>query len=182
MTVEDGRVYMWQHFNAPKLDIYDNSYLIPLGLYMRTDITGRDPSKWNVTGWVYNNIFYSTLDDLRKATKSPGFKNLGGTSDEQWTRTEKQGDALPLDEQAPPVSVQQSQPRFTLDEAENYVTWSESNCPFLKQFELTLGLVDFSFYVSLTKDNGLRLYDVHYKGKRVLYEVSFNIAASNISF
>lgn len=32
--------------------------------------------------------------------------------------------------------------------------------------------VDFSFYVSLTRDNGLRLYDVRYKGKRILYEVS----------
>jgi primary-amine oxidase len=33
--------------------------------------------------------------------------------------------------------------------------------------------VDFSFYVSLTRDNGLRLYDIRYKGKRIMYEVSF---------
>lgn len=117
---------MWQHFNAPQASIYDNTYLIPLGLYMRTDITGRDPSKWSVTGWVYNNIFYSSLDDLRNATKSSDFKIMGGTADEQWTRTEKQGDPLPLDEQPPPVSVQLSQPRFTVDETENYVTWSKS--------------------------------------------------------
>jgi primary-amine oxidase len=125
LVKEDGRVQMWQHFNAPQASIYDNTYLIPLGLYMRTDITGRDPSKWSVTGWVYNNIFYPSLDDLRNATKSSDFKIMGGTADEQWTRTEKQGDPLPLDEQPPPVSVQLSQPRFTVDETENYVTWSE---------------------------------------------------------
>jgi hypothetical protein len=33
-------------------------------------------------------------------------------------------------------------------------------------------LVDFSFYVSITRDNGLRLYDIRYKGKRIMYEVS----------
>jgi primary-amine oxidase len=126
LVVEDDRVYMWQQFNAPKASIYDNTYLVPLGLYMRTDITGRDPSKWNVTGWVYNNEFYPTLNDLRKTVKSPDFNSMGSTSDEQWTRTERQGDALPLDEQPPPVSVQRSQPRFTLDEKENYVTWSMS--------------------------------------------------------
>jgi primary-amine oxidase len=137
LIVEDDRVYVWQQFNAPKASIYDNTYLIPLGLYMRTDITGRDPSKWNVTGWVYNNEFYPTLDDLREAVKSPNFKHIGSTSDEQWTRTERQGDALPLDEQPPPVSVQRSQPRFTLDEKENFVTWSESTSAFTDKCVLT---------------------------------------------
>lgn len=125
LQVEDGRVTLWQQFNAPKASIYDNTYLVPLGLYMRTDITGRDPSKWKVTGWVYNNVFYATLDEFRQATKSPNFEILGGTADEQWTRTERQGDTLPLDEQPPPIPVQVSQPRFAVDETEDYVTWSE---------------------------------------------------------
>jgi primary-amine oxidase len=47
-------------------------------------------------------------------------------------------------------------------------------------FVLTVDAVDFTFYLSLTRDKGLRLYDVHYKGKRVLYEV--NIRMSTFRF
>jgi primary-amine oxidase len=170
--VENDRVLMWQHFNAPKASIYDNIYLVPLGLYMRTDITGRDPSKWKVTGWVYNNVFYDSLDGLREAIKDPNFERLGTALDEEWSRTEPQGDALPLDEQPPPVSVRPGQPRYTVDETENYVTWSKYRWPISWVCKLIVGLVDFTFYISITRDNGLRFYDVHYKGQRILYEVN----------
>lgn len=116
---------MWQGFNAPVTSIYDPISLLPLGLYMRTDITGRDPSKWKVTGWVYNNEFYPSLDDFRQAMEDPKFKPLGMNVDEPWAHTKTHGDPLPLDDLPPPAPVQTGKERFTVDEAENYVTWSE---------------------------------------------------------
>lgn len=165
---------MWQGFNAPVTSIYDPISLLPLGLYMRTDITGRDPSKWKVTGWVYNNVFYPTLDDFRKVINQPNFKSLGMNVDEPWAHTKTHGDAMPLDIDPPPAPVRAGKERFSVDEQESYVTWSESIFePCIETSNVSNGfLVDFSFYVSLTRDNGLRLFDVRYKGKRILYEVS----------
>ncbi|EMD62215.1 hypothetical protein COCSADRAFT_183317 [Bipolaris sorokiniana ND90Pr] len=162
ITASEGKVIMWQGFNAPVTSIYDTISLLPLGLYMRTDITGRDPSKWKVTGWVYNNEFYPTLDDFRKVINEPNFKPLGMNVDEPWAHTRTLGDSLPFDNLPPPAPVQVGKERFTVDEEENYVTW-----------------MDFSFYVSITRDNGLRLYDVRYKGKRILYEFGMDEAIAH---
>ncbi|KAL2211162.1 amine oxidase catalytic domain-containing protein [Sarocladium strictum] len=162
LTITEEKVIMWQGFNSPVTSIYDTISLLPLGLYMRSDITGRDPENWKVTGWVYNNVFYPTLDDFRKAVNAPGFKSLGKNVDEPWAHTKTHGDPLPLDNLPPPASIQAGKERFTVDEEENYVTW-----------------MDFSFYVSITKDNGVRLYDVRYRGKRVLYELGLDEAIAH---
>lgn len=165
---------MWQGFNAPVTSIYDTISLLPLGLYMRTDITGRDPSKWKVTGWVYNNEFYPNLDEFRKVMNEPTFESLGVNVDEPWAHTRTHGESVPLDNLPPPASVQAGKERFAVDEEESYVTWSElpsERC--IQKPNVSNDIpVDFSFYVSITRDNGLRLYDVRFKGKRVLYEVS----------
>ncbi|EWZ48852.1 hypothetical protein BFJ70_g7807 [Fusarium oxysporum] len=162
LTVTHDKVIMWQGFNAPVTSIYDTISLLPLGLYLRTDITGRDPSKWKVTGWVYNNEFYKGLDDFRKVIAEPDFKPLGANLDQPWAHTNKHGDTLPLDDEAPPASVQSGKERFAVDEEESYVTW-----------------MDFSFYVSITRDNGLRLYDIRYKGKRIMYELGLDEAIAH---
>ncbi|KAJ5022897.1 copper amine oxidase [Bipolaris maydis] len=162
ITASEGKVIMWQGFNAPVTSIYDTISLLPLGLYMRTDITGRDPSKWAVTGWVYNNEFYPTLDDFRKVINQPDFKPLEMNVDEPWAHTRTIGDPLPFETLPPPASVQSGKERFSVDERENYVTW-----------------MDFSFYVSITRDNGLRLYDIRYKGRRILYELGMDEAIAH---
>ncbi|KAF9776879.1 hypothetical protein IL306_004871 [Fusarium sp. DS 682] len=162
LTVTDGKAIMWQGFNAPVTSIYDTISLLPLGLYLRTDITGRDPSKWKVTGWVYNNEFYKDLDEFRKVIAEPDFKPLGANLDEPWAHTNKHGDTLPLDDSPPPASIQPGKARFAVDEEESYVTW-----------------MDFSFYVSITRDNGLRLYDIRYKGKRIMYELGLDEAIAH---
>lgn len=36
---------------------------------------------------------------------------------------------------------------------------------------MTNTTVDFSFYVAVSHDMGLRLFDIKYKGKRIIYEV-----------
>lgn len=125
LTVTEEKVIMWQGFNAPVTSEFDTISLLPLGLYMRSDITGRDPENWKVTGWVYNNVFYSTLDDFRKVVDEPGFKSLGKNVDEPWAHTKTHGEPLPLDDLPPPAPIQAGKERFTVDDEENYVTWSE---------------------------------------------------------
>lgn len=141
LTVTEGRAVMWQGFNAPVTSIYDTISLLPLGLYMRTDITGRDPKKWRVTGWVYDNEFYPELDDFRKVIADPQFKPLGANLDEPWAHTNKHGDALPLDDNPPPASIQPHNARFAVDETESYVTWSMSTPLFLSIGSLLMTFV-----------------------------------------
>jgi len=127
LTVSKDKVLMWQGFVGPITNIFDTITLLPLGLYFRSDITGRDPSKWKVTGWVYNNEFYPTLDAFRKVIADPSFKMVGMNIDGDWAHSDRHGEDLPFDELPPPALVQQGQSRFAVDPTENYVTWSKSN-------------------------------------------------------
>ena len=35
--------------------------------------------------------------------------------------------------------------------------------------------MDFTFYVTVSRDTGVRLFDLKYKGKRILYEVMWHL-------
>lgn len=99
--------------------------LLPLGLYYGADVTGRDPSKWKVIGWFYNNKFYATADEFRAASKSANFTKLPANIDGQWGWTDKQGEPMTFDDLPPPAPVAQGHQRFSVDPAENYVSWSK---------------------------------------------------------
>lgn len=90
----------------------------------KTDITGRDPSKWSVVALQYNGIFYESEADLRKAINSSGFIKPGTNVDGAWACTDYNNVSFPHDELNPPVSVAPDGPRFTVDVEEKYVEWS----------------------------------------------------------
>ncbi|TWU71601.1 hypothetical protein ED733_003204 [Metarhizium rileyi] len=159
---ENNRLTLWYGFmNSPK-SIFDSETLLPLGLYLGVDVTGRDPSKWSVVGWYYNGQFYSTTDAFRAAATSSDFTNLGANSDGMWAHTDKQGKSMKFDHQPPPMAVMPGSSRFSVDAEENYVEW-----------------MDFSFFLSYNRHNGLRLFNVQYKGRRILYELGLEEALSN---
>lgn len=139
---DDDRVVRWDTFwNIPS-DIFDAETLLPLGLYFKSDVTGRDPSKWQLQGWFYNGIFYETTDAFRAAYYSPGFVKNAPNVEGDWARTDRIGDVLPFDTQTPPISVAPSGNRFAVDPVKKYVEWME-----------------WSFYVGFTRDTGITLYD-----------------------
>ncbi|KAL1847003.1 hypothetical protein Daus18300_014080, partial [Diaporthe australafricana] len=160
--VEDGKVTAWQGFDGSSTGSFDTTTLLPQGLYVRTDRTGREPSKWKITGWLYNNVFYKSIEDFETAVAKPGFEKSGMNVDGSWAQLEKVGDALPFDELPPPVSIQPGPKRFSVDSKENFVSW-----------------MDFSFYVAVSRDMGVRLFDVKYKGKRIIYELGMEEALAH---
>ncbi|KAH8586808.1 copper amine oxidase [Bisporella sp. PMI_857] len=162
--VDSGHVTVWQGFMGNPSGRYDTGTLLPLGLYVRSDMTGRDPSKWKIEGWLYNNIFYKTIDEFSKALAQPGFKKLGMVVDGPWAQLDKQGDALPFDDLPPPASVQPGPKRFSFDANENFLSW-----------------MDFTFYITVSRDMGVRLFDLKYKGKRILYELGMEEALAHYS-
>ena len=148
-------------WNLPT-DEFDAETLLPLGLYFQSDVTGRDPSTWKLLGWLYNDIFYSTTDEFRAAYWSPGFEKLGLNVEGKWATTDQQGVVLPDDTAAPPVSVAPGGSRYSVDAATKYIEW-----------------MDFSFYVGFTRDTGMALYDIKYKGERILYELGLQEALAH---
>ncbi|KAK7701543.1 hypothetical protein SLS64_010290 [Diaporthe eres] len=172
--VDNGKVTTWQGFTGRSTGAFDTYTLLPQGLYVRSDRTGRDPSKWKITGWLYNNVFYKDVEEFKAALAKPGFEKLGMVVDGSWAQLEKIGDALPFDELPPPVSVQPGPKRFSLDTKENFVSWSRSQTSNISTYQRRLTnntTVDFSFYVAVSHDMGVRLFDIKYKGKRIIYEV-----------
>lgn len=159
---DDGRIVRWDTWWNYPVDEFDAETLLPLGLFVQSDVTGRDPSKWKLEGWLYNDIFYKTTEEFRKAYFSPGFIKLGANVEGDWARTDQQGPVLPMDKNYPPLAVAPTGARYSVDVARKYVEW-----------------MDFSFYVGFSRDTGVSLYDIRYKGERVLYELGLQEALAH---
>jgi primary-amine oxidase len=158
---DDGKIIRWDGFwnNA---QFFDSSTLLPLGLYVQSDVTGRDPSKWKVLGWLYNDIFYETTEAFRKAYFTPGFVKLAPNADGPWGATDQTGPVEPMDTMYPPTTVAPSGNRFSVDSSQNYVEW-----------------MGWSFYIGFTRDTGMALYDIRYQGQRILYELGLQEALAH---
>ncbi|KAK3113870.1 hypothetical protein LTR53_008410 [Teratosphaeriaceae sp. CCFEE 6253] len=158
----DGKITRWVTFWNYPTDIFDAETLLPLGLYYKVDVTGRDPSKWSLNGWLYNDIYYATTADLREAYYGGNFTKLGANVEGDWSRTDQNGAVLPMDTAAPPQTVAPSGARFSVDHTHKYVEW-----------------MDFSFYMGFSRDTGLALYDIRHKGQRIIYELSLQEALAH---
>ncbi|KAJ4370723.1 hypothetical protein N0V83_005244 [Neocucurbitaria cava] len=158
---EDGRVIAWAAFYGVPTSGLGSPTLLALGVSVRLDLTGRNWQDWKATGWYSLGKYYESTDQFRNATFSGTFQKPQPNVDGNWTSTDKHGDPLPLDELPPPVSVAQGTPRFKLDTNEDYVSW-----------------MDFSFYFSVSRDVGLSLFDIQYKGQRLAYELSLQEAVT----
>jgi primary-amine oxidase len=135
--------------------------ILPLGVTVKFDLTGRNWEDWEAVGWYTGGESYASNKEFRAAINSTDFvKPLPfATVEGDWTSTDRQGPPLPLDDQPPLVSVSQGPQRFKIDAEEGYVSW-----------------MDFTFYHSVSHDIGLSLYNIQYKGQRVVYELSLQEA------
>ena len=163
---EDGsgklKLTYWATFWNQPTDAFDAGTLLPLGLFLKADVSGRDPALWKHEGWLYNDIFYPTTEALRNAFYSPGFVKLGANVEGAWATTDQQGEAPPLDTASPPVMSAPGGSRYSVDAKSKYVEW-----------------MDFSFYIAFTRDRGLNLFDIRYKGERILYELGLQEALAH---
>ncbi|KAJ7641294.1 copper amine oxidase [Roridomyces roridus] len=158
----EQRVILWNTYWRFPDSIFDGETLLPQGLFFKSDITGRDPSKWRVLGWLYGDIFYETTEAFRNAWSSPDFVRYELNLPGSWIGSDRVGEALPADERAAPIFVQPDGQRFSVDEEQKYIEW-----------------MDFSFYLTFTRDTGIRLFDIKYKGERIIYELGLQEAIAH---
>lgn len=162
LTQEGDRITSWYGFTYLPTNGYDGESVYPLGLFFYADITGRDPSKWSVNGWFYNNIYYETEEAFKEAFNSPGFVKLGANKEGEWTKTDQAGPVHPEDTFSPPEAIAPAGSRYSVDTTQKYIEW-----------------MDFSFYIGFTRDTGMALYDIKYKGQRIMYELGLQEALAH---
>jgi primary-amine oxidase len=75
--------------------------------------------------------------------------------EESWSGRERKGRKRDLDERAGPRQVSFNGPRFRVDKDNQWVSW-----------------MGWSFYLSFARDMGMSLWDVRFRGERILYEIS----------
>jgi primary-amine oxidase len=134
----------------------------PLGVFFHLNVTSRRPQEWKITGWYQRGLYYNSTKAFRAAILSPGFKKLPPNEDGLWTSTDKRGDPLPLDNLPPPITVSEGQKRFKVNTQDNFVSW-----------------MDFDFYVSTNQDQGVSLFNIRYKNKRIVYELALQEALAH---
>ncbi|KAK7737303.1 hypothetical protein SLS53_006606 [Cytospora paraplurivora] len=154
-------VYGWVQFFRPGAGSSGRT-LLPQGIYARVDAGSPRTSGWTVGEWFYNGVLYQDADELRRAMERPGFLRTPPNTDGSWTDTEDfdarpHGRGLP-----PPVSVQPLGPRYRLDRAERFVSW-----------------FGFEFYLASTQATGVGVYDIRFRGERVMYELSLQEAMAH---
>lgn len=171
----EGRVIQWVGFwrHVPdEIFQFDATTLLPSGLYFKVDTTGRDPSKWEVKGWLYNDQFFNSTKAFRGAWESGTLKKADqlnspyGSDELPWYGTDSTGADSPWedDERLPPVMIAPEGQRFKVDDDERFVEWQ-----------------DYSFYVTFTRDTGIRIYDLKYQGKTIMYELGLDEAVAHYS-
>ncbi|ORY26996.1 amine oxidase catalytic domain-containing protein [Naematelia encephala] len=148
------RMWMGLKLNVP------GHYLFPLDIYTYFDVSGTDPALWHVIRMVYNNQTFASPEDFRaawekgelKRSKKPLLDDASGWASR--SRVHK-GSKRDLDERAGPRSVSFDGLRFRVDQEEQYITW-----------------MGFSFYLGFERDMGLNLWDIHFRGERIIYEIT----------
>ncbi|KAF2742211.1 amine oxidase catalytic domain-containing protein [Sporormia fimetaria CBS 119925] len=161
LVTEGKKTLAWLEFLGMPTSEFDGPTVLPLGVSVQLDTTNRDPLEWVATGWFCMGVFYSSTEKFRKAVFSPGFKKPPPNVDGPWLSLDQRGDVLPFDDLPPPVPVSPGKKRFTIDAEENHVSW-----------------MDFSFFIAHTRSTGVNLFDIQYKGKRVIYELALQEALS----
>lgn len=152
----------WIQFFRPGMGSSGRT-LLPQGLYVKIDAS-KDISQWKVGEWWYNGQLFDDVDHLRTAMRDPGsgFSKTPANVDGSWTDTEN-FDARPYGrELPPPVSIQPYGPRYRLDKSERFVSW-----------------FGFEFYFTSTQATGVSIFDIRFKGERVMYELSLQEALAH---
>ncbi|WWD21794.1 hypothetical protein CI109_106282 [Kwoniella shandongensis] len=135
-------------------------FLHPVDLYVYFDLSGTDPALWHALRVVYNNQVFASLEEFKEAwangtlirSKKPLINDTSG-----WATRSRvgKGNKRDLDDRAGPRSVSFDGLRFRVDPDEQYVTW-----------------MGWSFYLGFERDMGLNLWDINFRGERIIYEIS----------
>ncbi|KAB5594148.1 Primary-amine oxidase [Ceratobasidium theobromae] len=136
-------------------------YLGPTGFFVNIDTSGTDSSQWSVRRIVYNNQVFNSIDKFTTAYKSGSLKR-GVKPDlinQDWSTRKRTGNARALDKRPTPHNVVFGGSRIKADKNAQYVEW-----------------MGWSLYLGFNRDTGLTLWNIKFKGERIIYELALQEA------
>lgn len=140
------------------------SYLTPLDFFLIIDCTGTDASLYSMRGFVTGEKFYPTIEALRKAFDAGELgMQYDQTLDADWALVDYKPELgkRDLEERLAPSTLEIGGKRYRIDEPNHYVEY-----------------MGWSFYIAFTRSLGVKLYDIRFKGERIIYELSMQEAAA----
>ncbi|OBZ78393.1 Amiloride-sensitive amine oxidase [copper-containing] [Grifola frondosa] len=137
-------------------------WLHPINFFQYIDFSGTDSSAWKLLKIVYNHQVFAGVDDFLSAFRNGTLKRLPDRPDQDpehlaWSTRKRPANAAQrdLDHLPGPRSVSFGGLRFRVDRALQYVSW-----------------MGWGMYLGFNRDMGLSLWDVRFRGERVLYELA----------
>ncbi|KAI1389577.1 copper amine oxidase [Hypoxylon trugodes] len=140
------------------------TYLRPLDFFVKLDVTGTDASLYQLKGIITNTRFFPTVGDLRAAFEAGELvEEFYQPSDDDWALVKYNPEmgTRELEEKFAPQNLEVGGKRYKIDPEQKYVEY-----------------LGWSFYVAHTRTLGIMLYDIRFKGERILYELSMQEAAA----
>lgn len=147
------RMWLTWRYNVP------GSFLHPVNFYQYVDTSGLDPSAYKLLKIVYYNQIFPSVESFLEAYNNGtlALYPLPQATNESlsWSSRKRVGKARDLDHLPGPRSVSFAGLRYRLDPHQQYVTW-----------------MDWKLYLGFDRDMGLNLWDIRFKGERIIYELS----------
>ncbi|QIW96999.1 hypothetical protein AMS68_002517 [Peltaster fructicola] len=159
--IDAGGLILWMQFYRPGFGSSSRT-LLPQGIYARVDARSPDVSDWAVGEYYYNGVLYGNADEFRTAIDGPDFEKTPPNLDGPWTDTEDFTATPSGREMPPPVMIQPYGSRFKLDRHERFVSW-----------------FGFEFYIGTARATGISLFDIRFRGERVMYELGLQEAMAH---
>jgi primary-amine oxidase len=128
------------------------------------EVKGVDKNQWHISSWYYGGTLYNSTESLYTAWKSGQITKTLPNEDGHWTDSEPEIEGISGREMPSVFLVQPFGPRVEIDEAQNYVRW-----------------MGWEFYLSFSQVISLSLFDIRFRGERILYELSFQEALAHYS-
>ncbi|EIW55896.1 amine oxidase catalytic domain-containing protein [Trametes versicolor FP-101664 SS1] len=137
-------------------------WLHPVNFFQYVDFSGTDPSQWKLLKLVYNHQVFNSTEAFLDAYHDGTLKRLPHRPDQDPSQGEWSTRKRPtltaqrdLDNLPGPRSVSFGGLRFRVDRALQYVSW-----------------MGWGMYLGFDKDMGLSLWDLRFRGDRIIYELA----------
>ncbi|KAL1411966.1 hypothetical protein Q8F55_002959 [Vanrija albida] len=142
------RTWIQLKHNAP------GSWIRSVDFYALVDMSGTDASLYHAMAFVTAGKLYRSYGALRAAYDA-GELRRGEWDASDWASRRVRGKPRDLDDRAGPRQVLPDGRRYRVDTAQDYITW-----------------MGWAFYLGFERDMGLHLWDLRFRGERVIYELA----------
>lgn len=159
--VERGGLSLWFQMFKPGMSSGART-LLPQGIYAKVNAASTDINDWTAGQIYYNGVLYDNEHEFRTALQNGKVLRTPRNMDGSWTDTEDFDSEPAGRELPPPVSVQPYGPRYRLDREQQFISW-----------------FGFEFYITTAQATGLTLFDIRFKGERVMYELGLQEALAH---